>query len=76
MLSDASKRLKSIILDLDAISEYIRARRSATSRTEVRGHHPQGGGLRVVFDGMPVNHLPGELLAGNNSTKFAPRRTT
>ena len=74
MLSERIQRLKSIVLDLDQISEYI-ATQAITYEPDPQKPPilRKAEAAERVFAEIAINHIPGEKLAGNNSTKFAPR---
>ena len=74
MLPERIKRLKSIILDLDSISTYI-PKQTISYAPDPRKTLiiRKAEACERVFDDVSINHIPGEKLAGNNSTKFAPR---
>ena len=74
MLPARIERLKTIILDFDRISTYI-PKETITYVPDPRKPAiiRKAEACERVFDGVRVNHLPGERFAGNNAVKFAVR---
>lgn len=74
MLSERIKRLRSTILNLESINKIIP--QQVMSYKPDKDKSPiirQAEAVRELFNNVSVNHIPGEKIVGNNTTKYSPR---
>lgn len=74
MLSKRIKKIKDIILNADEIIKYVP--HQIISYTPTKSKSPiirHAEAFVEVFKSLNINHLPGEMIAGNNGDKFSPR---
>jgi formate C-acetyltransferase len=74
MLSDRIKRLRSTILTLEDINKIIPQETipfDPDGKKSPMLRHAEA--VRVLFGNVSINHMPGERIAGNNTTKYSPR---
>jgi formate C-acetyltransferase len=74
VLSERIERLRETILDLPSISAII-PRQTVQYQPDPRKSPVlrQAEAVKALFEGVSVNHLPGEMIVGNNTTKYSPR---
>lgn len=74
MLSERIQGLRSIILDLDCIRQYVVSQSFPyTADRRKAAIVRKAEACARVFDGVRINHIPGERLAGDTSVKLASR---
>jgi formate C-acetyltransferase len=74
MLSERIKRLRSTILSLESINKIIP--HQVISYRPDKNKSPiirQAETVRELFNNVSINHIPGEKIVGNNTTKYSPR---
>ena len=74
MLSERIKRLRSTILTLEDINDIIPQETIQCDPDDKKGpmlRHAEA--VSALFSNVSINHIPGERIAGNNTTKYSPR---
>ena len=74
MISERIKRLRSTILNLENINKIIP--HQVISYQPNKHKSPiirQAEAVRELFNNVSINHMPGEKIVGNNTTKYSPR---
>jgi pyruvate-formate lyase len=74
MLSERIGTLRSTILDLASINRIIPREIVSYEPDDSKSSvHRQAEAVQALFERVSVNHLPGEEIVGNNTTKYSPR---
>ena len=77
MVSARIKKMRDTIMSLEQINLIIPHESIAYApdphESPVLRH---AKAVEALFKGVSINHIPGERIAGNNTTKYSPAPTT